>query len=455
MSSSEFSEKNKYQVGWERITFKSSNKEVWPNFSTDSNISCTKVDTPQRSYADLCVNPESLYKNAILCGYKPINNVKFAFPSLLYPFNFFKGYTGFIEVTTNPTDLYMTHITPTETGTIGWKGLGQVGETVCVDPILSYTDQNETYFLMGIKKWPQKTLRFICGGGMMEPNLDIYENMYKEIKEEGLGGKDVPWLLNEIKRGQFVYVGYLISPRTTNDRYQTTIACHIEISMEQAKTLNLVSDPNEDCTEPHWFPYSKVDSDKFIPPSHRTFLHLSMHDKVQYCQFPNPFWSRNQLSEFRVVMNNLSIGKINPKWAFSDFDEQVYFIAGPTAYNRTKLWLTMESLVKEKTNIVLIDPINHSMHIQNRPWLEKLEHWHLDNSNITSVFILPKGLTPKITFEEMRRNIDKNKVIIFLQHGLEKKTVKQIPSKLIHKIVWYTHDKNIAEYLLKKTKYSK
>jgi hypothetical protein len=440
---------SKYQPGWERVNFQSSNHCAWPNFATDKNIDNVFIETPNRSYADKTDDPSKLHKNAISCGYKPINNVSFAFPSLLYPAEIVRNYTGFIEVNVDENTIYKTSITPFSTGSIGWKGLGQVGETICVDPILSYSDENETYFLMGMKKLTNKKLHFICGGGMMEPNLDIYENMYKELKEEALGSKDVLWLKDAIKNGNFVYVGYLISPRNTDDRYHTTVAYHISLTKQQALSLNLISDPNEDCTDPHWFPYSKVDEDENIPPSHRAFLHLSMKDKVRYCQFPNPFWGRKQLKRFRSVMNNVSKGKINEKWAWADFDEKVYFVLAPDNYDRIKLWETTESVTKSQTNIVIVDPFNSELAKKNKLWLNSLIRWHLHHSRITQVFVMPENCETDSVFDYMYEVQGKENIILFIHRNIESKAKNQIPKMMLDKIVTYESNIDIAKYLIK------
>lgn len=455
MSNQQKKQHNKYQPGWDRVNFQSSNHCVWPNFATDKNFDSKLIEAPDRSYADKTDKPSDLHKNAIVCGYKPINDVSFAFPSLLYPSGIDKYYTGFIEVDIKKNAIYKTCITPSSTGFMGWKGLGQVGETICVDPILSYSDENETYFLMGMKKLTNKKLHFICGGGMMEPNLDIYENMYKELKEEALGSKNALWLRDAIKNGNFVYVGYLISPRNTDDRYHTTIAYHISLSKNQALSLNLVSDPNEDCIDPHWFPYSKVDGDENIPPSHRAFLHLSMKDKVRYCQFPNPFWGRKQLNEFRSVMNNISKGKINEKWALADFDEKVYFVLAPDNYDRIKLWETTESIAKEQTDITIVDSVNFGLKEKNRLWLEKLIRWHLNHPNIIPVFVLPKNSKNESIFDQMNQTEHKENAFIFIQKDTNSSVLNKIPRVMHNKIIKYKNNKDIASYFIKISKQKK
>lgn len=454
-----------YKPLWDKISFKSTNELTFPTFCNQvPNDLPEFYPTPQRwekfGFVDKSDNWKNLHKNGIKCGYTPHNNnCEFAYPSLLYPPNFVPGYKGFIEVLTdninknvNDIDIYTTSISPFETSKMGCIGLGQIGETPCVDPVISYTDGNETYFLLGFKKAGDKLMRMIMGGGMMDPNLNFYENMEKEISEEALKGKKYPWLMEVIKNAPIIYTGYIISNRSTNNRYQTTIAVSIRLNKEQALSLKLENDPNEDCNDPHWFPASKINTDPSINPTHKVFLNLAKYDKVGYRQFPNPFLGRKQLEKFRSCMNNLTIAPIDSNWTDGTFEEKVIFVAGPTNYDRVNLWLKMNELSKDKcnTNIVLVDPINKEMHEQNRLWLEKLEHYHIDHSNITTVFVLPKECNPNITFDEMRRVIENNKknVLLFVQEGINIDTFSKIPIDLISKIEWYISDEDIAKYLL-------
>lgn len=436
---------SQYNPNYAGFSFQS-DSSAFPVFRTDDVLTREFIPTPERwmnfGFVDKTDDPMELFKN-VESECSPEHN--FAFPSLMFPHGIVDGYNGYMK--THLDDIYHSPICPITTGRTGCKGLGQIGETQCVDPIVSYTDSDgKTHFLMGIKKVPSGTFRMIVGGGMMEPHLDIYENMLKEIREEGLKGQDVDWLMDAIKKGSIIFVGYIPSSRSTDNRWMTTVAVHVRITEEQAKLLNLVSDPSEDCHDPHWYCSDRISSDPMLNPFHRMLLNRAFYDKARYINFPDVFWSRKQLEHFRSRMKNLSKENSDTTWASQSFDEKPYFIAGPCEYDRVNLWKNINSLLSEQSDIVIIDPINYQMFEENRPWQEALEHYYLDHPNVTTVFVLPKNMTPNVTFDEMQRVSNKENVLLFIQEGFP--LASRIPLLLMKNAIFYKDEMEVAQKLI-------
>ena len=265
-----------------------------------------------------------------------------------------------------------------------------IGAILHIKSLVSYNKNGETYYL----------LRHHDGcliDGILDPGLTFYQNMIKIINED--------WLVEP----SVLYLGYLIS----NDGAVSTVVClHSRIAEEHALLRQHV--------DVHWVPKSQLN---IMSEMDQVFIDLSQHDKVRYCQLPNIFW-----------------GLEGP----SSFNERVYFIAGPSSYNRRNLWLMMNEVSNDRTNIVIIDPINRQLYEEDRPWLETLEHWHLDRKDIITVFIVPKGSKPSITFDEMKRVLKKDNVFVFIQRGFE--MMDAVPKEL--SIIWYDDEIEIVRRLL-------
>lgn len=483
--------------------------DVWPfiqpeydqNFWKKYQPKISTLDSGTRPYADRSiVDPSVLHKNAIPNGYKPVNdNVHFAYPSIMYPPDFEPWYTGFVELTKKdftdePGNTVMDiQCCPFETGKRGIFGWWQIGESLCTDLVVMTEDPETetTYVLMGWKKiCEDQRMRVICGGGLLDPGLNIFENMNKELGEEA-GLKDFNILEYIIENAFCVYTGPLPSPRSSHNSYSTTMAYGVTIPWDLATSLDLQNVPDEDCNHPHWYSYNEMveeeqEAEQYyannpklarehdflpapisVPYGHRLFLHLAIntHPLMRYVHFPCVAWSNYQLSKFRSCMNNLEYTPVILDWTNDEeCTDQRFFMAGPTDFDRVDLFHRINDMVKQRfdedmnenlikknppNQILFIDPINRKMNKENKPWLNKLEHYYLDDPTTNVVFVIPNNLVPNSTFEKMRRVVKNNKtnVFVFVQNGTSEDIIEQIPENLQIITQFYDDDDDLAAQL--------
>ena len=321
-----------------------------------------------------------------------------------------------------------------------------------MDPILFYYDSDHLpHFLMVDKVINGVQWQMIGGGGMIDPGENPFEVGYRELLEECFGKEPNEDLRRAAYNGRIVYTGPIVSGRNTSNRWMTTIAIAIQITEELAKTMPLVSDVTEDATRPHWVTPDKMTR---VNPIHLPLLNLAINKNVRYVQFPSPFWGRTQLTRFRTVMNNMKKDcdvSVDTDWALADFDEDVYFLAGPCGFDRARFWKQTVDMARTETNKVLIDPINYKLNDENPVYCRRLEKWHILHPKINTVFILPRDQNPKITFDEMSLVVANRKPChIFVQNGTPDAVVGQIPEPLLGGLIWYESDEEISEWILAK-----
>lgn len=198
-----------------------------------------------------------------------------------------------------------------------------------------------------------------------------------------------------------IYTGYLYNTKNSS-KLNTCIVLKIN-----HKLLNL-----DNCDNYEW-----VEISDFINNTNeinKTIIFRGINSRIRYVILPEWYLNNSITKKLNIMKyNDVKYDEIKGLDYDFQFDENEipFFIAGPSAMNRKKLWefLTNTDKIFSK-RICLIDPINDKFYDdtcdQNPNIMRDLEKWHLDNTH-TIVFI-PQGLYPKMTLDEISYLIKNN-----------------------------------------------